>query len=120
MPASPPLTEEFEDHPYAYLTTRGRRTGRPHRIEIWFTVIDGTVWVCSGGGRRSDWVANLDADPSLTVEIGGHAWTAAATLHDEIGDHPARERLAARYQGWQRGDPLSDWATGSLLVRIEV
>src|SRR5919198_4125925 len=41
---------------YAYLTTTGRVTGRPHEIEIWFALHAGTVYVLSGGGDRSDWV----------------------------------------------------------------
>ena len=27
---------DLADTEYCYLTTKGRRTGRPHRIEIWF------------------------------------------------------------------------------------
>lgn len=107
-----------EDHVYAYLTTRGRTTGRPHRIEIWYVVIDGSVWVNSGGRDRSDWVRNLRAGAALELEIGPDSWPAVATLHPELGEHPARERLAARYQGWQAGHPLSAWATDSLLIEI--
>ena len=110
--------EALNKHHYAYLTTEGRVTGRPHRIEIWFVVIGDSMWVLSGGGRSSDWVKNLIANPELLVEIGGERWIAQAVLHDEIGSHPARERLAERYQGWQRGAPLTEWALSSLLVSI--
>ena len=98
----------------------GRVSGRPHRVEIWFVIIDGHMWVNSGGGRRSDWVKNLMADRRLEVEIGRDRWAAAATIRDDTTEHPARERLAARYQGWQPGQPLIHWATSSLLIQIEV
>ena len=112
------LNEALENHEYAYLTTLGRTTGRPHRIEIWFVVLDGSAWVNSRGRDRSDWVRNLSADPNLLIEIGRDSWSASATLHHELGPHRARERLAARYQDWKAGDPLSEWATESLLIEI--
>ncbi len=40
--------------PYAYLTTIGRRTGRPHRIEIWFAAQEGRMYLLAGGRERSD------------------------------------------------------------------
>ncbi len=112
------MAKALEDHEYAYVTTRGRNTGRPHRIEIWFVVLDSAVWVNSGGRDRSDWVRNLDADPKLELEIGNASWPAEATVHQELGEHPARERLAARYQGWETGQQLSAWATDGLLIEI--
>lgn len=114
------LSETLESHEFAYLTTKGRVTGESHRIEIWFVIFDDAMWVNSGGSRRSDWVKNLISNPLLEVEIGDHQWSATATLLDESSPHPARQRLAARYQGWTPGEPLSDWATTSLLIRIEV
>jgi len=114
------LNGDLKQHDFAYLTTSGRVTGEPHRIEIWFAIIDGFLWVNSGGGRRSDWVKNLINDPRVVVEVGDDCWSGNATILDDFTGHPARERLAARYQGWSEGLPLSDWATTSLLIRIEV
>ena len=48
---------------FCYLTTRGRRTGRPHTIEIWFVAVGATAYLMAGGRDRSDWVRNLMADP---------------------------------------------------------
>lgn len=57
---------------YCYLTTTGRRTGRPHRIEIWYAADGDRLYLLSGGGRSSDWVQNLIADPAVLVEINRH------------------------------------------------
>jgi len=113
------LNEDLEEHDFAYLTTSGRVTGEPHRIEIWFAILDGFLWVNSGGGRRSDWVKNVIGDSRVVVEVGDEQWSATGTLWDDLAMHPARERLAARYQGWKEGQPLSEWARKSLLIRIE-
>ncbi|WCN83212.1 nitroreductase/quinone reductase family protein [Micromonospora sp. LH3U1] len=49
------------------ITTTGRRTGRSHRIEIFFYRANGATYLCSGaGGGATGWYANLQADP-----IGG-------------------------------------------------
>lgn len=38
----------------ADITTTGRRSGLPRRIEIWFHVLDGRVYI-TGLPRRRDW-----------------------------------------------------------------
>jgi len=60
----------FAGQPYCYLTTTGRVSGRPHRIEIWFAIDGGTLYMLSGGRERSDWVKNLRRTPAVTVELG--------------------------------------------------
>ncbi|SKC66307.1 nitroreductase/quinone reductase family protein [Krasilnikoviella flava] len=52
------------------ITTRGRRTGRPRRIEIFFYRAAGATYLCSGaGGAATGWHANLLADPHFTVHL---------------------------------------------------
>lgn len=60
------------------LTTIGRRSGRPSRIEIWWFHVDGRFIISGTPGRR-DWMANLLADPRLTIHTadGDFAGTAA-------------------------------------------
>ena len=38
-----------------YLTTVGRRSGRRHEVEIWFGVIDVTLYLISGNGPNAEW-----------------------------------------------------------------
>ena len=52
------------------ITTLGRRTGRPRRIEIFFYRAAGTTYLCSGaGGAATDWHANLLANPDFTFHL---------------------------------------------------
>src|SRR3712207_3885121 len=91
--------------PYAYLTTNGRRTGRPHRIEIWFAAQDGRLYLLAGGRERSDWVRNLRAHAQVTVELGDetHAGAARVLEAGAADDQRARELLVGKYQ---EGDNL--------------
>jgi deazaflavin-dependent oxidoreductase (nitroreductase family) len=86
----------------AYVTTTGRRTGRPHQIEIWFATDGTTVWLLSGGGERSDWVQNLLARREANVRIGDEEFTASARLplpQDEE-KRTASRLLADKYPGY--------------------
>jgi deazaflavin-dependent oxidoreductase (nitroreductase family) len=55
------------------VTTTGRRTGQPRRIEIVYHTIDGRIYIT--GMPRSDrtraWLLNLESDPHLTVHLKG-------------------------------------------------
>jgi deazaflavin-dependent oxidoreductase (nitroreductase family) len=114
------VIDALGEEDFAYLTTIGRRTGREHRIEIWFGLSGGVVYLLSGGGDRSDWVRNLRANPSVGIRIGGVERPARArvvTDGDEVGT--ARRLLAAKYQGWREGAELSTWARTALVVAVE-
>jgi deazaflavin-dependent oxidoreductase (nitroreductase family) len=109
------------DEDFAYVTTAGRRTGRPHTIEIWFGVDGGCVYLLSGGGGRSDWVRNLLADPRVSLRIRDRQWHAEArVVEDPEEEARARRLLASKYQGWQEGRPLSRWAGSALPVALDL
>ena len=102
---------------YAYLTTIGRRTGRPHRIEIWFAAQDGRVYLLSGGRERSDWVRNLQANPHVTLELGDETHVGVARLLQPgtVEDQRARELLVGKYR---EGNNLDEWGRTALPVVI--
>jgi len=108
----------WASEPYAYLTTIGRRSGRPHRIEIWFAVQDWHMYLLSGGREGSDWVRNLQANPHVTVELGDetHTGTARVLQAGTVEDHRARELLVGKYR---EGDTLDEWGRTALPVVIE-
>lgn len=107
------------DVEYCYLTTRGRTTGRPHRIEIWFVARDGGAYLLANSDR-SDWYRNLEADPSVTLEIGQERRTTVA--RPVAADDPAvavvRPAIVAKYQPTY-GEDLGDWGATAHLVRVE-
>jgi deazaflavin-dependent oxidoreductase (nitroreductase family) len=116
------VPEELADQEFAYLVTRGRRTGRPHTIEIWFAALGDTVWMIAGGGEAADWVRNLRAQPEVTVRIGSRTFSGRArTAPGAEGEAGvARRRLAARYQGWEEDRRLSEWAARGLAVAVDL
>ena len=66
------------------ITTTGRTSGEPRRVEIVFHNLDGRIYI-SGmpNPRRRSWLANLETDPRFTFHLKR---TVAADL-------PARARI---------------------------
>jgi deazaflavin-dependent oxidoreductase (nitroreductase family) len=108
---------------FCYLTTKGRRTGHPHTIEIWFGMRESQLYMLSGGGDRSDWVRNLSRDPAVSVSLSGAGVEPRSGRARVVGDPReelmARRLLAAKYQGWREGDALSSWARTALPVAVD-
>ena len=106
---------------YLYLTTKGRVSGTPHRIEIWFALSGATAYLLSGGGERSDWVRNLRADPSVGVRIGDRDLTATARVVDPATeeDDLARRLVFDKYARGYSGD-LTDWRASALPIALDL
>ena len=91
------------------ITTTGRRSGEPRRIEIWIVRVRDSIVIGGTPGRR-DWLANLRADPSITVhfkergELVDVPGTAA-----EIVDHTRRREIwEHRSTHWYRTQTSSE------------
>lgn len=54
----------------ADITTIGRKTGAPRRIEIYFHQFDGEYYLTGRpSDRKRDWVANIEAHPDFTLHL---------------------------------------------------
>ena len=106
---------------YCYLTTTGRRSGRAHRIEIWYAAEGGSLYLLAGGGRSSDWVRNILADSSVTVELDGAERMARARLLDDGGEEEKRARslVYAKYAPRSDSD-LTGWRERALPVVLDL
>ena len=108
------------DDDFCYLTTRGRVTGQPHEIEIWFAVDGDTVYLLSGGGDRSDWVRNLRAEPAVTVRVSDTTYRATArVIEGSDEERRARTLVFDKYQPRNRGE-LVTWRGRALPVALDV
>jgi deazaflavin-dependent oxidoreductase (nitroreductase family) len=105
------------------LETIGRRTGRPRRIEIWFAADPAAprIYMLSGGRDDAHWVRNIRCQGAVRVRIGD-TWFAG--LGREVGPGPedelARHLVAAKYESWRPGRPMSTWARTSLPVAVDL
>ena len=80
MPAA--KAARLREAQYLYLTTTGRRTGRPREIEIWFTRHEGRLYLVAEHRERARWVQNLRALSRVTVRLGKRTFPARARVID--------------------------------------
>jgi deazaflavin-dependent oxidoreductase (nitroreductase family) len=105
---------------YIDITTTGRRTGLPRRLEIAIHHFDGGWYISGSPSRRKRaWIANLEADPRMTVHLKGPGPIADLPATGRvIGPGPERERimpLVAR--AWRRTD-LEAMVSASPLIEV--
>jgi deazaflavin-dependent oxidoreductase (nitroreductase family) len=113
------VRDELRDDPTIDITTTGRRSGRPRRIEIWMLDIDGRFFITGTPGPR-DWLANLSANPELVVHLKRRAHLDLRARAESVTDDETRrtvlEHLTAR---WYRSQtPLDELVATAPLVEV--
>jgi len=107
-PNSSSKTNNFDREQYLYLTTRGRRSGLPREIEIWFTHREGRFYVIAEY-PTSNWLQNLRANPKAQVRVAGQSFAAQArfiSAEAEPDLHRAITGLSTKKYGWGDGTVL--------------
>lgn len=105
------------------ITTTGRTTGLPRRIEINIHNLEGRL-VISGmpiAGRTRAWLRNLEADPRLTLHLKGPRTTADVPATARVVLDPTERRLLLEgvARNWRRTD-LEAMIAHSPLVEVTV
>ena len=104
---------------FCYLTTTGRVSGSPHRIEIWFVLVDEIVYLMAGDRDRSDWVRNLIITPDVELELGGRKRVTRARVEDGSAEDALARRTMLEKYGNRDGGDLSTWGRTALVVAVD-
>ena len=99
------------------ITTRGRASGEPRRIEIWMYAFDGRYIITGTPGPR-DWYANVLAYPHLTLHLPDGTDLEAAIV--TIDDREFRTRVFTDPKTWWYRDqtPLADLVDSSPMIEM--
>ncbi|HYB29968.1 MAG TPA: nitroreductase/quinone reductase family protein [Solirubrobacteraceae bacterium] len=102
------------------ITTIGRRSGQPRRIEIWFHNLDGHIYISGLPGRRG-WYANVVAHPDFVFHLKETAHADIPARAHPIADPADRRRvLSGLLAGIGREGALEDWVDRSRLIEVEL
>jgi deazaflavin-dependent oxidoreductase (nitroreductase family) len=95
------------------ITTRGRKSGQPRRIEIRLNNIGGQLYLTGRPPRPRSWYANLVAHPEFTLHLKQSV---------SADREPARRReiIAAIHRQIGRDSDLELWVERSPLMHIEL
>jgi deazaflavin-dependent oxidoreductase (nitroreductase family) len=75
------------------ITTIGRRSGEPRRIELVYHNVDGRILISGRPGFPRSWIANLRADPRFTFHLKHGVDEDLPATARVITDREERERL---------------------------
>jgi len=109
---------DVADEEYIYLRTKGRRTGKPHTVELWYAVASGRIYL-SHEGKYTDWMKNILKDDQVEFRIGGTRFRGRAHI---VGSGEAFEvgkrALYRKYYGEASEEVIEDWFSESRVVEI--
>ncbi len=101
------------------ITTRGRKTGQPRRIEIVFHNIEGRIFISGRPGHPRGWIANLRAYPHFMFHLKGPVFADLPADGRVITD-PGERRAVLRpiAQSWKT--ELEPMVATSPLIEVTV
>ena len=110
------------------ITTTGRTTGLPRRIEIYFHHFDGDYFITGRPGRRRrDWLANMVAKPEFTLHLKRGVSADLPATAVEISDPEERATVLFRIltESWnttpeQAKADLPAWVQGAPLIQFSL
>jgi deazaflavin-dependent oxidoreductase (nitroreductase family) len=111
------------------ITTRGRRSGEPRRIEICFYRFGDSIYLSGVPAPRTrDWLANLAANPRFTFHLKHGVVADLPAVAEVITDPAERRRMFVDFvdEFNDRNGPdspwgkavLDEWVDGSPLARV--
>jgi deazaflavin-dependent oxidoreductase (nitroreductase family) len=77
------------------LTHRGRRSGRPYEVTIWFMVEGETIYLPTANLRRQ-WPRNVKANPRISMKIGNETLSGTAEFITDPAERDHARALVER------------------------
>jgi deazaflavin-dependent oxidoreductase (nitroreductase family) len=123
----PGIADALANGGIADITTIGRKTGRPRRIEIYFHHFDGAFYLTGRPGFKRDWQANIEANPEFTLHLKRRVTADIPVSGEPEPDREERARVLFRAltESWG-SDPdkaradLHRWVDSSPFIRFRL
>lgn len=102
------------------ITTTGRQSGAPQRIEIWYHVVDGRYYITGRPGPRS-WYANVLAEPRIIFHLKESAEADLAATARAVTDATEKRAVflgASKLREYITEENVQEWVDGSPLIEV--
>jgi deazaflavin-dependent oxidoreductase (nitroreductase family) len=96
----------FEILQFLYLTTIGWKSGKQHRIEIWFVEYNGRHYVISERHNHAHWVQNIIRNPKVSFVVDSNIFKGTARILDKNKELKLTDevsKLMSTKYGWNGG-----------------
>ncbi len=115
----PVIEQALKDDLVVDITTIGRKSGQPRRIEIWLHYQGEGMAYLSGQPGPRDWYANLVENPEFTVHVKRGAQADLPAVATPILDPAERRDVLTRVYGANE-ERLEQRIAESPLLRVEL
>lgn len=122
----PAVRQAMESGGIADITTMGRRTGLPRRIEIYFHHFEGEFVLTGRPGRKRDWEANIESNPRFTLHLKGRVKADVQVLGEPVPEKEERAALMRRalIESWNSPPDrvearLDEWVEQAPLIKFQ-
>ena len=88
---------------YLYLTTTGHRSGKQHKIEIWYVEHGGCHYLISEKREGAHWVRNIRANAAITYRLGDIKLAGRASVPTDPDLIAAVKAKMDAKHGWSNG-----------------
>ncbi len=113
----PKSIDLVKDSQYIYLTTKGRRTGKKHSVELWFAFAAGKVYL-SHEGEQTDWMKNMAKSDRVAVRIDSLNFEATARIAEGSSRESGKRSLYEKYYGPVAKEVIDDWFELSTVMEL--
>ena len=122
QPLSDPVRRALSQSGVIDITTTGRRTGQPRRIEIAYHVIGGHIYISGmpNADRTRSWLVNLEANPRFIFHLKHGVTADLPAIAREVTDEEKRRAVLEQVAHvWNRTD-LDFMVAYSPLVEVTI
>ncbi|MBM4405600.1 MAG: DUF385 domain-containing protein [Chloroflexi bacterium] len=118
MPVDPAILRALEGTKIVDITTIGRKSGKPRRIEIWTHMRDGKLYITGPPGKR-DWYANMLKNQEMTLHVKKKAKADLPARARPILEKKERLAVLSKFTDNELGDgPVKKWIKSCPLVEV--
>jgi deazaflavin-dependent oxidoreductase (nitroreductase family) len=110
------LRRDVAPRSFALLETTGRHSGRPRHTPVGNGLVGDTFWLIAAHGTQSDYVRNIQADPTVRIKVG-RAWRRGTAVLLPGDDPTARSRTLPHQWDAAIGRLM---ASAALTIRIDL
>jgi deazaflavin-dependent oxidoreductase (nitroreductase family) len=95
-----------QEQQFLYLTTKGWKTGREHKIEIWFVSYADKYYIMSERKQKAHWVQNIIYNSRVMFTVNSKSFEGKARIVDKNADSKLVEEVSSLFHtkyGWSDG-----------------
>jgi len=103
------------------ITTIGRKSGNPHRIEIMFDYFQGKIYLSGKPNLKKDWYANMLANPTFTLHFKQSLQQDVVATVTPVRDEALRREVFTHtLSKWEEKQDVDLWVKSGTLVEVNI